>query len=63
MLTFMFSKKATKIDEIFNVDLRLHNVKWMVKISPILVAFLENMNFNLKTRVLNFNQEWLSYCT
>ena len=63
MLTFMFSKKATKIDEIFNVDLRLHNVKWTVKISPILVAFLENMNFNLKTRVLNFNQEWLSYCT
>ena len=53
MLKFMFSKKATKIDEIFStVDLTLHNFKSSVKISSILVAFLENMNFNLKSRVL-----------
>ena len=46
-LKFMFSKKATKIDEIFTVDLTLlHNVKSMVKILSIFVAFLENMNFN-----------------
>ena len=42
----MFSKKATKIDEIFAIDLTLlHNVKLMVKISSIFVAFLENLNF------------------
>ena len=35
----MFSKKATKIDEIFT------NVKSTVKILSIFVAFLENMNF------------------
>ena len=35
----MFSKKATKIDEIFTV-------KSMVKISSIFMAFLENMNFS-----------------
>ena len=44
----MFSKKATKIDEIFTVDLTLHmyvvSVK-SVKISSIFVAFLENTNF------------------
>ena len=39
----MFSKKATKIDEIFIV--LLHNVKSIVKILSIFVAFLENMNF------------------
>ena len=39
----MFSKKATKTDEIFTADLTL--VKSMVKISSIFVAFLENMNF------------------
>ena len=46
-IKFMFSKKATKIDEIFTVDLTLtiHNVKSTVKISSTLVAFLENMNF------------------
>ena len=36
---FMFSKMATKIDEIFTVDL-------MVKIFSISVAFFENINFN-----------------
>ena len=41
----MFSKKATKIDEIFTVDLTLCSVKSTVKISSIFVAFLENMNF------------------
>ena len=35
-LKFVFSKKATKNDEIFTVDLTL---------SSIFVAFLENMNF------------------
>ena len=55
----MFSKKATKIDKIFTVDLMftkvsvevsistltLVNVKSTVKILSIFVAFLENMNF------------------
>ena len=44
-LKFMLSKKATKIDEIFTVDLTLHNFKSMVKIASIFVAFLDNMNF------------------
>ena len=35
---FMFSKKATKIDKIFTIDLT-------VKISSIFVASLENTNF------------------
>ena len=43
-LKFVFSKKATKIDEIFTVNLTLHNVKSTMKISSIFVAFLENMN-------------------
>ena len=38
----MFSKKATKIDKIFTIDLT-------VKISSIFVAYLENMNFKLCT--------------
>ena len=42
MLKFMFS---TKIDEIFMVDLTLHNVKSTVKILSTFVAFLESMNF------------------
>jgi hypothetical protein len=44
---FMFSKKATKIDEIFTVYLKLCSmeVKSTVKISSIFVAFLENTNF------------------
>ena len=40
--TFMFSKKATKIDKI------IISVKLRVKILSIFVAFLENINFNLK---------------
>ena len=44
VLKFMFSKKATKIDKIFTVDLT-HNIKSMVKIFSNFVAFLENMNF------------------
>ena len=45
---FMLSKKATKIDEIFAIDLMLtvYNLKLTVKISSIFVAFLDNMNFN-----------------
>ena len=45
----MFSKKATKIEEIFTVDLTLTyilNVKSTVKILSIFVAFLENKNFD-----------------
>ena len=43
----MISQKATKIDEIFTVDLTLCivNDKSMTKILSILVAFLESMNF------------------
>ena len=44
----MFSKKATKIDKIFSVDLTLTyivNVKLTKKILSIFVVFLENMNF------------------
>ena len=39
----MFSKKATKNDKIFTVDLTLTKVK----ISQVFVDFLENMNFIL----------------
>ena len=44
---FVFSKKATKIDKIFTVDLTLYyiNIKSMVKSWSFFVAFLENMNF------------------
>ena len=46
---FMFSKKATKIDKIFTVDLTfVVSVKSTVKISAIFVAFLENTNFKDK---------------
>ena len=46
-LRFMFSKKATKIDKIFTVDLTFYvvSVKSTVKILSIFVAFLENTNF------------------
>ena len=47
----MFSKKATKIEKIFMVNLTLMylvNVKLTVKILSIFVAFLENMNFKNK---------------
>ena len=48
LVKFMFSKKATKIEKIFTVNLTLKylvNVKSTVKIWSIFVAFLENMNF------------------
>ena len=51
-LKFVFSKKATKIDEIFTVDLTQHNVKLTVKISSIFVAFLDNMNFKTSRKKL-----------
>ena len=62
MVKFRFSKKATKIDEIFTVDLTLYNVimynimyvvsvKLMVKILSIFVAFLENMNFKSLAKI------------
>ena len=43
----MFSKKATKIDKIFAVDLTYYavSVKSTVKISSIFVTFIENTNF------------------
>ena len=45
-LKLVFSKKATKIDEIFTVHMTLtYGVKIDVKISSIFMAFLENVNF------------------
>ena len=46
----MFSKQATKIDEIFTWRL-LHAVNLTVKILSILVAFLENVNFTYFTYI------------
>ena len=43
----MFFKKATKIDKIFTVDTYLLNIKSIVKILSIFVAFLEKMNLIL----------------
>jgi hypothetical protein len=54
----MFSKKATKFDEIFTVDLTLC-VKLTVKILSIFVAFLENMNFTYLV-VINWSYDWHS---
>ena len=51
-IKFMFSKKATKIDEIFTVN--VVSVKSRVKISSIFVALLENTNFK-KCAVLIFD--------
>ena len=45
IVKFMFSKKATKIDE------TLLNVKSTVKILSIFVAFLENMNFTIASNL------------
>ena len=59
VLMFMFSKKATEIDEIFTVDLTLQllqNVKSTVKILSISVAFLENMKF---TKRNNCSCHWI----
>ena len=53
----MFSKKATKIDEIITVYLTLTtlpNVKSMAKIFSNFVAFLEYPNFN-KILFLQYN--------
>ena len=52
---FMFSKKATKLTKsspssVYLFDTYLVNVKLIVKILSIFVAFLENMNFNEKFR-------------
>ena len=52
----MFSKKATKMDEIFTIDLVHYvvSVKSVVKISSIFAAFLENMNFKRKGTLTKF---------
>ena len=51
MLKFMFSKKATKIDEIFiAIWPYVASVKSPVKISSIFVAFLENTNFTIEAK-------------
>ena len=44
----MLSKKATKIDEIFTVNLTVTTVKLTVKILSIFVAFSENVNFTFR---------------
>ena len=52
----MFSKKATKIDQIFTVDLTLTylvNIKSTVKIWSIFVAFSEKMNFDTLSLWIN----------
>ena len=47
MLKFIYSEKATKFCEIFNLLLTtVHTVKSKVKISQNFVAFSEYMNFN-----------------
>ena len=62
----MFSKKATKIDEIFTVNLTFYvvSVKATVKILSIFVAFLENMNFKRfsinKKLIFRFKKEVLA---
>ena len=43
---FMFSKKATKMDEIFTVDLTLCSKCQIDGEDIVNLAFLENMNFN-----------------
>ena len=50
VLKFIFSKKATKIDEIFTVVV---NVKLTVKIVSIFVAFLENVNFIISLLIIS----------
>ena len=55
VIKFMFFKKATKSEEIVTVASIRHyltNVKLMVKISSVFVAFLENMNFNYLILIL-----------
>ena len=51
VLKFVFSKKATKIDEIFTINWHyVVIVKLTVKISSVCSAFLENMNFKRKLK-------------
>ena len=55
MLKFMFSKKATKIDEIFTVDLTLTTYCQIDgEDFVIFVAFLENINFNMSFFIVYF---------
>ena len=61
----MFSKKATKFDKIFTVD--VVSVKSTVKILSIFVEFLENMNFKDKilphVEELELHHNTLSSCS
>ena len=58
-LKFMFSKKATKIAEIFTVDLTftyyIHSVKPTVKISLICVAFLKTWTLTTQCAYILFS--------
>ena len=47
-MKFRFSMKATKFDQIFHLDLKFTNVKFMLKIKSNFVAFLENLTFTKK---------------
>ena len=63
-LKLMISKKATKFDKIFTIDLTLttwHNVKSTVKILSNFAAFLENTTLpqgNFPGNDLNFHWRW-----
>ena len=58
LVKFMFSKKATKIDEIFTIN--VVSVKSMVKFSSIFVAFLKNTNFKKYKKIFSFQRSWFS---
>ena len=51
MVKFIFSKKATKIDEIFTVDLTFTTL-CQIDIEDF-VKFLENINFKIKRESYN----------
>ena len=58
-IKFVFSKKATKIDEILpSICHLLHSVKSTMKISSIFLAFLENMNFKRSLRRTLLTELW-----
>ena len=63
----MFSKKATKIDKIFTVDLTVTTYCQIgVKILSIFVAFSENVNFTITKQIklflfLRLNREELVF--
>ena len=58
-IKFVFSKKATKIDEILpSICHLLHSVKSTMKISSIFLAFLENMNFKRSLRRTLLKEFW-----